>query len=51
MAAQRLVSGACGFTANMIVMGYQAADAFESNPNMLESYNKMQIQPGVLARE
>ena len=32
-AAQRLVSGACGFTANMIVMGRLAGDAFEANPD------------------
>jgi hypothetical protein len=50
-AAQRLVSGACGFTANLIVMGKDAGDAFESNPSVLESYNKLQIQPGVLAPE
>jgi hypothetical protein len=50
-AAQRLVSGACGFAANFIVMGRLAGDAFESNPSVLESYNKLHIQPGVLSRE
>ena len=48
-AAQRLVSGACGFTANLIVMGRLAGDAFESNPSVLESYNKLHIQPGMLS--
>jgi Phage major capsid protein E len=50
-AAQRLVSGACGFTANLIVMGKDAGDAFESNPSVLESYNKLAIQSGTLAPE
>jgi hypothetical protein len=50
-AAQRLVSGACGFTANLIVLGKDAGDAFESNPNVMEAYNKLQIQSGVLAPE
>ena len=50
-AAQRLVSGACGFAANFIVMGRLAGDAFESNPSVLESYNKLHIQPGVLTAE
>jgi hypothetical protein len=50
-AAQRLVSGACGFSANFIVMGRLAGDAFESNPTALESYNKLHIQPGTLSAE
>ena len=50
-AAQRLVSGACGFAANFIVMGRLAGDAFESNPSVLESYNKLHIQPGALTPE
>ena len=50
-AAQRLVSGACGFAANMIVMGRLAGDAFESNPSVLESYNMLHIQPGVLSAD
>ena len=32
-------------------MGKDAGDAFESNPNVLEAYNKLQIQPGTLAPE
>ena len=49
--AQRLVSGACGFAANFIVMGRLAGDAFEANTKVLESCNKLHIQPGVLAPE
>ena len=50
-AAQRLVSGACGFVANFIVMGRLAGDAFEANAKVLESYNKLHIQPGTLTAE
>lgn len=50
-AAQRLVSGACGFAANFVVLGRLAGDAFESNPSVLESYNKLHIQPGTLTAE
>ena len=50
-AAQRLVSGACGFAANFIVMGRLAGDAFEANTKVLESYNKLHIQPGTLTAE
>ena len=50
-AAQRLVTGACGFAADLIVMGKDAGDAFESNPTVLESYNKLHIQPGTLTAE
>ena len=49
--AQRLVSGACGFAANLIVRGRLAGDAFESDPSVLESYNKLHIQSGALAPE
>ena len=42
-AAQRLVSGACGFTADFIVMGRLAGDAFESNAKVMESYSKLHI--------
>jgi hypothetical protein len=47
-AAQRLVSGASGFTADVIVMGKDAADAFEANANVMEGYNKLFIQQGTL---
>jgi major capsid protein E len=49
--AQRLVSGSCGYAANFIVIGRLAGDAFESNAKVLESYNKLHIQPGVLTAE
>ena len=47
--AQRLVSGACGFTANLIVMGRDAGDSFESHAKVMESYNKLAIQSGTLS--
>jgi hypothetical protein len=50
-AAQRLVTGACGFVADLIVMGKDAGDAFEANTKVLESYNKVHIQPGTLTSE
>jgi hypothetical protein len=43
-----LVSGASGFTADVIVMGKDAADAFEANANVMEGYNKLFIQQGTL---
>jgi Phage major capsid protein E len=45
-ACQRLVSGACGYTADVIVMSKEAADLFESNTSVLDAYNKMFIQQG-----
>ena len=50
-AAQRLVSGSCGVVADLIVMGKDAGDAFESNQKVLDSYNKLHIQPGTLTTE
>ena len=44
--AQRLVSGACGFAADVIIMGKDAADAFEANPQVMEAYNKLFISQG-----
>ena len=46
--ALRLVSAACGATADLIVMGRDAADAFEANTNVQNAYNKLQIQAGTL---
>jgi Phage major capsid protein E len=43
-----LVSGASGFTADVIVMGKDAADAFEANANVMEGYNKLFIRQGTL---
>jgi hypothetical protein len=45
-ACQRLVSSACGFAADVIVMSKEAADLFESNTSVLDSYNKLFIQQG-----
>ena len=46
--ALRLVSGACGAAADLIVMGKDAADAFEANANVQNAYNKLQIVSGTL---
>ena len=47
--ALRLVSAQCGASADLIVMGKNAADAFESNQNVLAAYDKLRISPGTLA--
>jgi hypothetical protein len=47
--ALRLVSGACGASADLIVMGKSAADAFESNANVVQAYDKLRISPGELS--
>ena len=47
--ALRLVSSACGASADLVVMGRAAADAFESNTNVLAAYDKLRIAPGELA--
>ena len=47
--ALRLVSSACGASADIVVMGRGAADAFESNPNVQSAYDKLRIAPGELA--
>ena len=44
----RLVSSQCGSSADLVIMGKNAADAFESNANVLAAYDKMRIAPGVL---
>jgi major capsid protein E len=46
--ALRLVSGACGASADLIVMGKNAADAFEANVNVISAYDKLRISPGEL---
>ncbi len=43
--AMRLVSAQCGASADLVVMGSAAADAFESNPNVLNAYDKQRIAP------
>jgi hypothetical protein len=41
-------SSQCGSSADLIIMGKNAADAFESNANVLNAYDKMRIAPGEL---
>jgi hypothetical protein len=50
-AALRLVSGACGASADLIVMGRTAADAFESNQQVQTAYDKLRISPGELTAQ
>jgi major capsid protein E len=47
-ACLRAVSAACGFQADLIVMGKDAADAFESNTNVQNAYNRLFIQQGTI---
>jgi hypothetical protein len=49
--ALRLVSGACGASADLIVMGKTAADAFESNAQVQTAYDKLRISPGELTAQ
>ncbi len=47
VARLRLVSSsASGASADIVVMGRTAADAFESNANVLSAYDKLRISPG-----
>jgi hypothetical protein len=50
-AALRLVSGACGASADLIIMGRAAADAFEANAQVVAAYDKLRIAPGELTAE
>ena len=47
--ALRLVANQCGSSADLIVMGQDAADAFESNPQVLTAYDKQRINAGLLS--
>jgi hypothetical protein len=47
-AATRLVSGACNYSADLIVMGKDAADAFENAAPVSSAYDKQRIHPGVI---
>ena len=47
--ALRLVSGASGAAADLIVMGRDAADAFEANAQVMNAYDKQRISPGELS--
>ena len=44
--AMRLVSGHCGYSADLIVMGKDASDAFESADKVVAAYDKKNIAPG-----
>jgi hypothetical protein len=44
----RLIANQCGSSADLVVMGQLAADAFESNPNVLNAYDKQRINQGQL---
>jgi hypothetical protein len=44
--AMRLVSGACGYSADLIVMGKNASDGFENADKVLAGYDKLNISPG-----
>jgi hypothetical protein len=44
----RLVSGACGYSADLIVMGKDASDAFENADKVLSAYDKQHIAPGTI---
>jgi hypothetical protein len=44
----RLVSGACGHSADLIVMGKDASDAFENADKVLAAYDKQHIAPGTI---
>jgi hypothetical protein len=46
--AMRLVSGACGYSADFIVMGKDASDAFENAEKVLAAYDKQHIAPGTI---
>jgi hypothetical protein len=46
--AMRLVSGACGFSADLVVMGKDASDAFENADKVLAAYDKQNISSGTI---
>jgi hypothetical protein len=46
--AMRLVSGGCGFSADLIVLGKDASDAFENADKVLSAYDKQHIAPGTI---
>ena len=48
-AALRLVSSACGASADIVIMGRSAADSFEAHEKVLSAYDKLRISPGTLA--
>ncbi len=46
--AMRLVSGACGYNADLVVMGRDSSDAFENADKVLAAYDKINISPGAI---
>ena len=46
--AMRLVSGACGYSADLIVLGKDASDSFENADKVLAAYDKQHIAPGTI---
>ena len=49
--AQRLVAGSCGFSADFILFGKDAGDAFENATQVLNAYDKQNISPGMITPE
>jgi hypothetical protein len=47
--AFRLVSAQCGASADFVVMGRAASDAFESNAQVMTAFDKLRISPGELS--
>jgi hypothetical protein len=45
----RLVASASGFSADTVVMGRDAADAFENSPKVLNAFDKKFVEPGVIS--
>ena len=48
-AAMRLVSGACGYSADLIIMGKDPSDALENADKVLAAYDKKNISPGEIS--
>ena len=46
--AFRLVSAQCGTSADLVVMGRGASDAFEGNQQVMTAFDKLRISPGEL---
>jgi Phage major capsid protein E len=47
--AMRQVASASGFSADTVVIGQLAADAFENSPKVLNAFNKRFVEPGVIS--
>ena len=44
----RLVSGACGYSADLIILGKDASDGFENSDKVLAAYDKKNLSPARL---